>query len=98
MEKDQTSQKRRAPRAERVKTEFPARMGHQTGFIKDLSATGIYLEIPEAQEVGSEISLEVDLETSGGTLKLKLTGTVVRLEQQDGRIGMGIKISNQELS
>ncbi|QWD67576.1 PilZ domain-containing protein [Polynucleobacter sp. VK25] len=85
-------------RSPRVKAEFPvyAPDGAQ-GLTKDISATGIFLELDSKQKPGSIISFWVELDTPGAKMKLICEAKVVRVEQEDGKTKLGTKIISQEL-
>jgi hypothetical protein len=71
--------------------------GGERGLISDVSASGLYFEIDSAQQVGSLIDFEIELDTPGGPMKLKAQGTVVRIESNGGRIGVGVKLLSSRL-
>lgn len=85
-------------RSLRVKAEFPvhAPNGAQ-GRTKDISATGIFLELDTKQKPGSIISFWVELDTPGAKMKLVCQAEVVRVEQADGKTKVATKIISQEL-
>ena len=85
-------------RSPRVKAEFPvhAPNGAQ-GRTKDISATGIFLELDIKQKPGSIISFWVELDTPGAKMKLVCQAKVVRVEEEDGVTKLGTKIISQEL-
>ena len=94
--KSTSSIKQRA-RADRVQAELPITLGNQSGKIRDISATGIYFEIPEEKGLGSQVNFVIDLTTPGGPLQVQCTGQVVRVQNADGKFGIAVKITNSEL-
>ena len=64
---------------------------------RDISATGLFFETCSAQQVGNLINVEIDLDTPGGPMKLKAQGQIVRIESQDGRTGVGVKLLSSRL-
>lgn len=81
-----------------MKVEFPVHAPDGTkGFTKDISATGIFLELEKKQEPGSIISFWVELDTPGAKMKLVCQAEVVRVELSDGKTKLGTKIISQEL-
>ena len=82
-----------APRDERLPVAFPISVGSSTGVVKDISSTGIYFEIDQNQEVGSKIEFVLDLATPGGPIQIQCQGTVVRIEEKSGRIGIAATIN-----
>jgi hypothetical protein len=87
------SPKKKVTRAPRLKTAFPVRLGGATGITRDISATGVYLEMPIGQQLGDQVDLEIELDTPAGKRKLKLAGKVVRVEQNNDRIGLAIQVT-----
>ena len=67
-------------------------LGPKKGVVKDISATGIYFEIDQKQVVGSNIDFVLDLDTPGGPIHVQCHGTVVRIEEKSGRIGIAATI------
>lgn len=87
----------RKHRSERVRGVFPLKAGCQSGFTRDISATGLFVELPESYEIGSRVPIEVELNLGGRLLKLKALGEVVRLANLKGSVGLGIKLIDQEV-
>lgn len=83
---------RKTTRAERVKACFRVNTGTQAGVTRDVSVTGLYIELPEPYALGSVVPLEIQLETNGRATKLKLTGEVIRVESKSGCVGLGLKV------
>ena len=79
-------------RADRHPVAFPVSIGHSKGVVKDISTTGIYFEIDQSQSLGSNIDFVLDLETPGGPIQIQCHGTVVRIEESPGRIGIAATI------
>jgi hypothetical protein len=85
-------------RSPRVKAEFPIHASNGlVGRTKDISATGIFLELDLNQKLGSIISFWVELDTPGAKMKLVCEAKVVRVDQGDGKTRLGTKIISQEL-
>ena len=82
-------------RSPRVNCVLPVEVDGADGRIKDLSATGAYLELDDSFELNTEIKFSLDMNTPGGVIKFDLTGEVVRVVKKDGVIGVGVKITNQ---
>ena len=92
-----TSTKR--DRASRVSSCLPVSLNGKTGVTRDISATGILFEIDEEDhKEGSSISLEIDLDTPGGPLKLLCKAKVVRVVKEGGRSAIAAKIISQSLA
>lgn len=82
---------RRSESREQVSLTLQLR-GGEKGLISDVSASGLYFEIDTAQQVGSLIDFEIELDTPGGPMKLKAQGQIVRTESQGSRSGFGVKL------
>lgn len=80
-------------RADRHPVAFPVSIGPSKGIVKDISTTGIYFEIDQSQSVGSSIDFVLDLDTPGGPIQIQCHGTVVRIEEKPGCIGIAATIS-----
>ena len=91
-----TSTKR--DRASRVTSCLPVSLNGKTGVTRDISATGILFEIDEDHKEGSSISLEIELDTPGGPLKLLCKAKVVRVVKEGGRSAIAAKIISQSLA
>ncbi|MDP1708666.1 MAG: PilZ domain-containing protein [Gammaproteobacteria bacterium] len=63
----------------------------------NISASGVYFETDAELVQGSPINLEVELNSPGGKLALKVQGSVVRIEQLDGKIGVAVSIAESVL-
>ena len=64
---------------------------------RDISASGMFFETASEQRVGNLIDVEIDLDTPGGPMKLKAQGQIVRIESQDGRTGVAVKLLTSRL-
>ncbi len=81
----------------RIASQFPVQVNGVEGKSRDISASGIYFEIDENNNVGSKIQFSVQLDTPGGPINLVCEGEVVRLEKRDGKLGIAAKILSQSL-
>jgi hypothetical protein len=84
-------------RASRVSSCLPVSINGKAGVTRDISATGIFFEIDEDHEEGSQIHFEVELDTPGGPLMLVCKGKVVRVTKEGGRSAIAAKIISQTL-
>ena len=84
-------------RSPRINCILPVEIDGAEGKIKDISATGFYLELDDSFKPNSYVKLSFDLETPGGFLNFDLTGEIVRMVEGDGIIGVGVKIANQNI-
>jgi len=80
-------------RADRHPVVLPISVGPSKGVVKDISTTGVYFEIDQSQSIGSNIDFVIDLDTPGGPIQIQCHGTVVRIEEKSGRIGIAATIS-----
>jgi len=85
-------------RSPRLKAAFRVHaLDGTTGLTKDISATGIFLELDMHQKPGSIISFWIELDTPGAKMKLICEAEVVRVDQAGGKTKLGTKIISQEL-
>jgi hypothetical protein len=96
MEKGHTSQKK-APRAERFQAAYPVKLNGKSGVAKNISASGVFIEFAQVEEVGSAVQFTIDLATPSGTYTMNMSGEVVRVEKVDGRIGLAVKILQEDV-
>ncbi|MFA7280189.1 MAG: PilZ domain-containing protein [Sterolibacterium sp.] len=82
-------------RRQRVKAALPVSCGGSDAVTRDISATGVFIVQNTRMEIGAQIDFSLDLETPGGKLKLCFGGAVVRVEEMDGRYGIGVNITKQ---
>jgi hypothetical protein len=82
-------------RNSRIGSALPTCINGVEGVTRDVSTSGLFILQSDHQEIGSRIDFSVDLDTPGGKLKLCCEGEVVRLEEIDGKFGVGIKILSQ---
>lgn len=93
-----TSSIQQRARAERVQAALPITLDNHSGKTRDISATGIYFEMPVEKELGSQVNFVIDLDTPGGALKMQCMGEVVRVQNADGKSCIAVKITSSELT
>lgn len=71
--------------------------GGPDGVTHNVSPSGVYFETDSPQRVGGLIDFEIEFDSPGGPLKFKAHGQIVRLEPQDGRTGVGVKLLSNRL-
>lgn len=81
---------------ERVNIALPVKVSDQSGISRDASAGGILFELNHFNEVGSEISFELELDTPNGKMKLKCTGDIVRTESKGSKTAIAVKITDSQ--
>jgi Tfp pilus assembly protein PilZ len=59
------------------------------GVTRDVSSSGVFFETDKHYEVGSIITMTIDLENPPGT-RLRCVGTIVRLEDRGSRVGVAV--------
>jgi hypothetical protein len=85
-------------RRTRINAHLPISINGVQGVTRDISTSGLFVVQSRQHEMGSRIDFCVDLDTPGGKLKLCCEGEVVRVEEVDGRVGIGVKILSQVIS
>lgn len=84
-------------RAERIKASMPAFVDGQAGTTLDISTSGVYVELPQAQAVGDRVDCVIDLCVNGNNVQVKLDAEVVRVDKKSGSLGLALKIIDQTL-
>lgn len=87
----------RPRRTERIDVALPVHLASGIGLTRNVSAEGVYFEMDSAAEIGSEITLEVDMKTPFGKMVLKCSGLVVRTEAKGNRSGIAVHIVESRL-
>jgi len=82
---------------ERLSVGLPVQLETGTGRTWNISASGIYFETDVDLAQGNPISLEVEFNSPDGKLALKVHGSVVRIEQLGGKIGVAVSIADSVL-
>ena len=85
----------RQQRNKRIAAQLPVAVGKEQGSTRDISATGMFVIMSNHQEMGSLIDFTVNLDTSAGKVTLHCKGEIVRVEDVNGRLGVGIKVNKQ---
>ena len=93
---DQRGQEQR--KEERVAAALRVKLSDDmVGIARDVSPSGVYLEMAASTAPGTTLSFQIDFPTAGGILRLSCTGEVVRVDQRDGRVGVGVRIVESKL-
>lgn len=82
---------------ERVNVALPVHLETGEGHTWNISASGIYFETDAALAEGSLINLEVEFNSPGGKLALKVQGSVMRIEQLGSKTGVAVSITESVL-
>ncbi|MGE5616134.1 MAG: PilZ domain-containing protein [Bacillota bacterium] len=81
----------RLRQSERVQAEVPVHQrDRRIATTRDLSPTGIYFVGEGPFSVGDEIEYSLEFENPNGPIVVECRGRVVRVEDIDGKIGVGI--------
>ncbi len=83
---------------ERVSVEIPVKVSNQAGISRDVSASGILFEMDNFNDVGTEISFELELDTPNGKMTLKCTGDIVRKELKGQKTAIAVKITDSQFT
>lgn len=85
-------------REERLPAQLPVEVGNVRGITRNVSATGILMELDLHPQIGSALDFRIDLETPSGVIKMVCQGEVVRLEDtNNGKLSVAVKILKQEI-
>lgn len=84
-------------RAERLAVQFPVKWAEGQGVSHDISATGMYFLMDKDCQPGSVIELKIELDTPAGALTMKCEGEVRRVQQQNGKTGIAVHFTKQEI-
>lgn len=79
---------------ERISATLSAIVQGAAGKVRNVSASGLFLEVEKSYRVGSAVEFTVVLNTPGGKMLLKGKGKVVRAESGAATTGVGIEITN----
>lgn len=82
---------------ERVKVMIPVRLEGQTGFTRDISVGGCYLQLDDIILQDGEVSFELDLGAAYRAMKIRCCGQVVRVDHMGYLTGIAIKIKGLQL-
>lgn len=76
---------------------MPVRLSGHTGFTRDISIGGCYLQLGGTAMPESEVCFELDLGTAHGAMTMRCCGQVVRRDQDGYLTGIAIKIKELQL-
>ncbi|MBU3541628.1 PilZ domain-containing protein [Polynucleobacter sp. UB-Tiil-W10] len=83
--------------ADRVQTILPVSINGIKGITRDISSSGIFLEVESPIEPGKIVEFLVTLDSPSGDLVLSCQGEVVRSEEFEKSYGIATKILSLEL-
>jgi hypothetical protein len=84
-------------RVERVVRALPVKLGRKVATTRDISNSGIFLELQLSDGIGIPVSFSVELETPSGKMTLKCEGEIVRVEPGGESMGLAVKITDSVL-
>lgn len=75
--------------------EFPG----GSGVTRDLSTGGVFFLCDKRMQVGSRISLAIILDDNLADMSVRMDrkGTIVRIEETDGQIGVAVKLDPPDI-
>jgi hypothetical protein len=76
---------------------LPVKLGDgSVGVTRDISPSGIYLSTSTDHQVGQHVVFE--MESTAGQLVFTAEGEIVRVERDNGVVGIAVNLSTQKLS
>src|SRR3954468_9750926 len=82
-------------RERRYAVDMPVLLADGSGVARNISTSGIYLETELSLHAGAPLSFTVNFDdTPGGRMRMHCDAEIVRIEQKDGRVGVGARIIN----
>lgn len=78
---------------ERVNALLPIKAEGSTAIARDVSASGIFFETDADYAVGSPVNVALDLDTPWGKVMLRCEGKIVRVQQRDDTLGVGVEFT-----
>ncbi len=87
---------RKQARRARINARLPVNVGGERGVTRDISTTGMFIIQSTPYEMGSRVDFWLDMDTPEGKVKLCCEGEVMRVEELDGKIGIGVRILSQD--
>jgi hypothetical protein len=83
--------------SDRVKSALPVTINGVRAITKDVSSSGILLELDSPQEPGSTIQFLVKLASPKGDLEVSCKGQVVRVDELEKKYGVATKLLSMYL-
>lgn len=84
--------------ADRFESTLPVEFAHAYGWTRNISATGVYFETDLVPEPGSRVHFAVELVSQGEKRKLFCDGEVVRVDRNNGVLGIAAKLTGSFFS
>lgn len=83
-------------RRTRINARIPVKIDGERGITRNISTTGMFIVQNIQYEMGSRIDVWMDMDTPEGKVKLCCEGEVMRVEELEGKVGIGVRILSQE--
>ncbi len=82
--------------AKRYRVDAPVEFIVGQGVARDLSTSGLYFVCEKPLQVGYELTLTIQLDDKVADMPVKMEckGTIVRVEEVDGRIGVAVRLAD----
>ena len=83
-------------RRTRINAKLPVNVNGVRGITRDISTTGMFIIQSNQHQMGSHVDFWLDMDTPEGKVKMCCKGEVMRIEEVDGKVGIGVRILSQE--
>ena len=87
--KDDIERKRKE---DRVAVSLHVDLANTESVTRDVSASGVFIETNSTFTAGENLDFAIEFDSPGGKLFLKCNGVIVRVEDRNGKLGVGVKI------
>lgn len=84
--------------ADRFDTELPVGIDGTRSLTKNISATGVFFETDTRQLPGARIQFTVEVVVRGQKFELIYNGEVTRIEKNDDKTGVAVKLDSSFFS
>jgi len=85
-------------KGQRILTALPVHIMSAEGITRDVSASGVFFwTTAPSCAPGELISFSVELKRPEGKMRLRCQGDVVRIEPQDGIVGVAVRITESAM-
>lgn len=78
--------------AERFEAGQPIHVAGSLGWVRDLSATGMYFYCDAKHPIGSHVELAIEVTMGGMKQRLECEGEVVRVDDHEGGFGVAVRL------
>jgi len=74
---------------------LPLKMGEHEAVTRDISASGMFLEMSGCHDIGGAVMFEMDL--ADAHIRFSAEGEIVRIEHADGKTGIAVRLLSARL-